>query len=190
MTDMKSIPALSFKRTCALNATSNNLRLFISFRVNCFHMKISCRFEISFRSKWPIWNPYRFEFHFASIHLNASTEMTENRSEIFNRNEITYRFEFISPLIWTYSYFWIFLQISKSFPGEACRKGCLNCENEIWKQKKSCRKICTTITWLTLLPVQFFPKTSNPKLTKFTVKKSNFNSRVLIDWSVAVTTIP
>ena len=35
-----------------------------------------------------------------------------------------------------------------------------------------------------------FSKTSNPKLTKFTVKKSNFNSRVLIDWSVAVTTIP
>ena len=25
-------------------------------------MKISCRFEISFRSKWPIWNPYRFGF--------------------------------------------------------------------------------------------------------------------------------
>ena len=103
MTDMKSIPALSFKRTCALNATSNNLRLFISFRVNCFHMKISCRFEISFRSKWPIWNPYRFEFHFASIHVNTSKELTEHRSEIFNRNEISYRFEFISPLMWTYS---------------------------------------------------------------------------------------
>ena len=97
MTNMKSIPALSFKRTCALNATSNesSLHLFISFRVNYVHMKISCRFEISFRSKWPIWNPYRFEFHFASIHVNTSKELTEHRSEIFNRNEISYRFEFI-----------------------------------------------------------------------------------------------
>ena len=60
-------------------------------------MKISCRFEISFRSTWPIWNPYRFEFHFASIHGNASKELTEHRSEIFNRNEISYRSEFISP---------------------------------------------------------------------------------------------
>ena len=45
-------------------------------------MKISCRFEISFRSKWPMWNPYRFEFHFASIHVNTSKELTEHRSEI------------------------------------------------------------------------------------------------------------
>ena len=59
MTDMKSIPALSFKCTCALNATSKSLRLFISFRVNYVHMKISCRFEISFWSKWTIWNPYK-----------------------------------------------------------------------------------------------------------------------------------
>ena len=28
-------------------------------------------FENSFRSKWPIWNPYRFEFHFALIHVNT-----------------------------------------------------------------------------------------------------------------------
>ena len=90
MTDMKSIPALT-------------LRLFISFRVDYVHMKSSCRFEISFRSKRPIWNPYGFEFHFASIHVNTSKELTEQRSEIFNRNEISYQFEFISPLTWTFS---------------------------------------------------------------------------------------
>ena len=31
-----------------------SLRLFLSSRVNYVHMKTSCRFEISFRSKWPI----------------------------------------------------------------------------------------------------------------------------------------
>ena len=51
MTDMKSIPALSFKRTCALNATSTTTLRFISFRLNYVHIKISCRFELSFRSK-------------------------------------------------------------------------------------------------------------------------------------------
>ena len=60
MTDMKSISALSFKRTCALNATTS-LRLFISFRVNYVHMKIQCRFDISFRSNWPVWKLYLFE---------------------------------------------------------------------------------------------------------------------------------
>ena len=92
MTDMKSIPALSFKRTCALNATSTTTLRFISFRLNYVHIKISCRFEISFRSKWPIWNPYRFEFHFTSIHVNTSKELTEHHSDT------------ISPLMWTYSY--------------------------------------------------------------------------------------
>ena len=29
--------------------------------------------------------------------------MTEHGSEIFNQNDISYRFEFISPLMWTYS---------------------------------------------------------------------------------------
>ena len=67
-------------------------------------MKISCWFEISCRPKWPIWNPYRFEFHFAPIHVNTSKELTELWSEILNRNEISYRFDFISPLMWwTYS---------------------------------------------------------------------------------------
>ena len=61
MTEMKSISALSFKRTCALNATKS-LRLFISFRVNYVHMKIQCRFDISFRSNWPVWKLYLFEF--------------------------------------------------------------------------------------------------------------------------------
>ena len=71
MTDMKSIPARSFKRICALSAISNESAL-ISFQVNSVHMKISCRFEMSFRSKWPIWNPYRFEFYFASIHTKLA----------------------------------------------------------------------------------------------------------------------
>ena len=31
-----------------------------SLRVNFVNMEISCKYEISFRSKWPIWNPYRF----------------------------------------------------------------------------------------------------------------------------------
>ena len=105
MTDMTSIPALSFKRTCPLNTTSNKSAFiyFISFRVNCVRKKISRRFEISFRSKWPIWNPCRFEFHFTPIHVNTSKELTEHLREIFNRNEISYRSQFISPLMWTYS---------------------------------------------------------------------------------------
>ena len=74
----------------------------ISFRV-VFTWYFITRNEISFLSKWPIWNPYRFEFHFASIHVNTSKELTEHRSEIFNQNEISYRFEFISPFMWTYS---------------------------------------------------------------------------------------
>ena len=60
-------------------------------------MNISCWFEISFRSNLLTWNPYQFEFHFVLIHLNTSKELTEHRSEIFNKNEISYRFEFISP---------------------------------------------------------------------------------------------
>ena len=102
MTDMKSTSALSFKRTCALNATSNESALihFVSGKL-CSHENLMPVWN--FISKWPIWNPYRFEFHFASIHVNTSKELTEHRSEIFNRNEISYRFEFISPLMWTYS---------------------------------------------------------------------------------------
>ena len=102
MTDMKSVPALSFKCACALNATSNESALIhlVSGKL-CSHENLKPVWN--FISKWSIWNPYRFEFHFASIHVNASKELTERRSEIFNRNEISYRFEFISPLMWTYS---------------------------------------------------------------------------------------
>ena len=43
MTDMKSIPALSFKCTCALNTTSNESAVtFIASRVNYVHMRTSC----------------------------------------------------------------------------------------------------------------------------------------------------
>ena len=49
VSDMKSIPALSFKCTYALIATSNESALIhcvYLFRLNYVHMKISCRFEI------------------------------------------------------------------------------------------------------------------------------------------------
>ena len=69
----------------------------ITFRV-VFTWYFITRNEISFLSKWPIWNPYRFEFHFASIHVNTSKDLTEHQSEIFTRNEILYQFEFISLL--------------------------------------------------------------------------------------------
>ena len=103
MTDMKSIPALTFKRTSALIATSNESAL-IHFALGklCLHENLMPVWN-SFWSKWPIWSPYRFEFHFTSAHVKTSKELTEHWSEIFNRNEIPYRFEFILPLMWTYS---------------------------------------------------------------------------------------
>ena len=57
MTDMISIPTLSFKLTCALITTPTSLCLFTSFWVNHVHMKISYRFEIFFQSK------DRYEIH-------------------------------------------------------------------------------------------------------------------------------
>ena len=93
MTNMKSIPALSNMHICTLSATSNKSALIHSVPGKLF----------SFWSKWPIWNPYHFEFHFTSIHMNTSKELTEHRSEIFNWNEISRGFELISPLMWTYS---------------------------------------------------------------------------------------
>ena len=103
MTDMKSIPALSFKRTCALNATSNESALihFVSGKL-CSHENLMPVWNF-ISVKLTIWNPYRFEFHFASIHVNTNKELTEYRSEIFNRNEISCQFEFILSLMWTYS---------------------------------------------------------------------------------------
>ena len=92
MTDMKSIPALSFKRACALNATTNESALihFVSGKL-CSHENLMPIWN-SFWSKWPIWNSCRFEFHFTSIHVNTSKELTEHHSDT------------ISPLMWTYSY--------------------------------------------------------------------------------------
>ena len=103
MADMKSIFTMSFKPTCALNATSNrsNLILFPSGKL-CWHENFM-----------PVWNliwikmtdmkSILFWVHFASIHVNTSKELTEHGREIFNQNDISYRFEFISPLMWTYS---------------------------------------------------------------------------------------
>ena len=110
VTNMKSIPALSFKRTRILNATSNKSALthFVLGKL-CSHENLM-----------PVWNfisvkmtdikssmdydeIHTIWFYFASIHVNTSKELTEHWSEIFNRNEISYRFEFILPLMWTYS---------------------------------------------------------------------------------------
>ena len=44
------------------------------------------------------------KFHFASIHENASKELIDHRSEISH-----YRFEVISPLMWTYCKTQVFL---------------------------------------------------------------------------------
>ena len=93
MTNMKFIPALSFKRTWALNATSNESTLihFISGK-SCSHENLM-----------PAWNfisvkmtdmksiPFWVSFRLNSCEHNK--ELTEHRSEIFNRNEISYWFK-------------------------------------------------------------------------------------------------
>ena len=96
MTNMKSIPAMSFKLTCALNATSNETALihFVSGKF-CSHENLM-----------PVWNfisvkmtDMKFIPFWVSFCLNSCKELTEHRSEIFNRNEVSYRFKFISPLM-------------------------------------------------------------------------------------------
>ena len=61
MTDMKSIPAMSFKCTCVLNAISNESGL-LHFALGKF-----CSHEN------PMLVSYRFEFYFAS-HMNILIE--------------------------------------------------------------------------------------------------------------------
>ena len=97
MTAMKKHP---HNHTCALNAISSESVLIHYVRVNFVYMKISCQFE----------------FHFALIHVNTSKEQPEPGSEIFNSNEISYRFEFISLLMWMCSqccltFLWIEFQM-------------------------------------------------------------------------------
>ena len=104
-------PTMSFKRTCALNAISNEF-LVINFASGKF-----CSHE----NLMPVWNfisvkmtdmksiPFWVSFRLNSCEHNK--ELTEHRSEIFNRNEISYRFEFISPLMWTYSKLWSYILI-------------------------------------------------------------------------------
>ena len=75
VTDMKTIPALSFKRTCALNTTSNG-----SAVIHFVSGKLCSR-----ENPMPVWNfisvkltdmnLYRFEFHFASFNVNTSKEL-------------------------------------------------------------------------------------------------------------------
>ena len=75
VTDMKFISALSFKRTCALNGTSNE-----SAVIHFVSGKLCSRENLM-----PVWNfisvkmtdmnLYRFEFHFASFNVNTSKEL-------------------------------------------------------------------------------------------------------------------
>ena len=71
----------------------------VHFISGSVYMYFITRNEISFLAKWPIWNPYRFEFHFTPIYVNTIKELTKHRSEIFNRNETSHQSEFISPLM-------------------------------------------------------------------------------------------
>ena len=73
MTDMKSTTALSFKRTCALNATSSECALIHFVSGKLCSDEISCWFEISFRSKWPKWNLIPAWVHFA-FHVNLLSD--------------------------------------------------------------------------------------------------------------------
>ena len=57
-------------------------------QMNSYWFEISNQRENNF--KMIDMNRYRFEFHFASIHVNTCKELSEYRSEIFNRHEISY----------------------------------------------------------------------------------------------------
>ena len=98
-----------FKRTCALSTISNESAL-IHFVLGNF---------FSDENLMPAWNFISVKmtnmksipdsFHFPSFLVNTSKEQTEHWSKIFHRNEISSRFEFISPLMWTYSYFKLYV---------------------------------------------------------------------------------
>ena len=105
MTDMKYILALSFKCTCAVDATSNeSVLIHFVWGKLCSHKNLMLVWNF-ISVKMADMKSIPFWFHFASIHVNTSKELTQHRSEIFNRNEIFYWFEFILLLMWTYSYF-------------------------------------------------------------------------------------
>ena len=72
-------PRNVFQTHIRIKHNSQRVCLFILLRVNFVHMKISCRFEISIRSRRLIWNPCLFEFHFASNHVNTRKELTEHQ---------------------------------------------------------------------------------------------------------------
>ena len=82
----ETTPVMSFKRTCVWNGIFDESALIHFASGVFFHIKISYRFEISFWPKLSIWNPYWFEFHFGSIHMITSQELTEHRSETFEPN--------------------------------------------------------------------------------------------------------
>ena len=81
MTAMKKHP---HNHTCALNAISRESVLIHYVRVNFVYIKSHA--SLSFISPYFKWT--------------TSKEQPEPGSEIFNRNEISYRLELISPLMW------------------------------------------------------------------------------------------
>ena len=97
MTDMKSIPALSFKRTCALNATSNESALihFVSGKL-CSHENLM-----------PVWN-------FISVNMTDMKSIPFwvsfclNSCEHKQKADWTPKWAFQPKwnLVWTYSKFW------------------------------------------------------------------------------------
>ena len=104
ITDMKSVPTLSFKHTCALITTSNESALihFVSGKL-CSHENFV-----------PVWNFHFGQNDWYEIHTVLSLTSPQfmwtqvnswlnTEVRFFNRNETSYRFEFISPLMWTYS---------------------------------------------------------------------------------------
>ena len=103
MTDMKSMPAMSFKWTCPLNAIFNKSAL-IHFVSGKFYSHENLILVWNFiLVKMTNTKFILFWDSFASIHVNTSKELTEHQSDIFNWNEISYHFEFISLLMWMYS---------------------------------------------------------------------------------------
>ena len=94
--------AMSFKLTCTLNATFNK-SVFIHFTLGKF-----CSHE-NFE---PVWKFISIKMiHIKSIPVWVSIclkscehkKLNEHQGVIFNQNEISYQFQFILHLMWTYS---------------------------------------------------------------------------------------
>ena len=100
---MKSIPTMSFKCTCGLNSRSNNSAL-IHFVLDkfCSHKNLILAWnfilvKMTYMKFIPFWVSFRLNS------CEHKWRANKNQSEIFNQNEISYQFEFISPHMWMYS---------------------------------------------------------------------------------------